>query len=48
MTLHSYHNRPYRKERRRAWPRILGFLASVIPFCILVGLWLVASGEYVR
>lgn len=38
--MHSYHNRSYRTERRRAWPRVLGWIVAVTPFILLVLLWL--------
>jgi hypothetical protein len=27
---------PYRKERRRAWPRVLGWVVAVAPFGLLM------------
>lgn len=39
MTLHSYHGRPYRSERRRAGRRILGWVLAFLPGIILLGLW---------
>lgn len=38
--MHSYHNRTYRTERRRLWPRVLGWLLALVPWAILIGLWL--------
>lgn len=34
--LHNYHGRPYRTERRRALPRILGWIVALLPFCALM------------
>lgn len=48
--MHSYHNRTWRTERRRAWPRVLGWIVAVTPFCLLMaavfyGEWIM---EYLR
>jgi hypothetical protein len=34
--LHDYHSRPFATSRRRAWPRILGWIVAVIPFALLM------------
>lgn len=36
--IHDYANRPYRTERRRAWPRVLGWSISVGLFALLMAL----------
>lgn len=38
--LHDYHSRPFAHNRRRSWPRILGWIVAVTPFILLVLLWL--------
>ncbi len=48
--LHSYENRTWRTERRARWPRILGWIVAVTPFCLLMaavfyGEWIM---EYLR
>lgn len=42
--LHSYENRTWRTERRRALPRILGWIVAVTPFCALMAM--VLWGEW--
>lgn len=42
--MHSYHNRSYRTERRRAWPIVLGWVVAIIPFISLLAL--VFYGEW--
>jgi hypothetical protein len=37
--LHNYHARTWRTERRAPWKRILGWLAALIPWGILIGMW---------
>jgi len=34
--LHSYENRTWRTERRKAWPRILGWIVMLLPFALLM------------
>ncbi len=34
--MHSYHNRTWRTERRRAWPRILGWIINAGLFALLM------------
>jgi len=34
--MHSYHNRTWRTERRRAWPRILGWIINAGLFAMLM------------
>jgi hypothetical protein len=48
--LHDYYGRPFAHDRRRAWPRILGWIVAVTPFCLLMaavfyGEWII---EYLR
>ena len=49
--LHSYENRTWRTERRRArWPRILGWIVAVTPFCLLMAMvlwgdWILALAK---
>lgn len=37
--------RPWRKERRRLWPRVLGWLVALLPFAALVALWYLCSAS---
>jgi hypothetical protein len=39
MTIHSYHARTWRQERRRPLRRILGWIVAIVPWCILAVLW---------
>lgn len=48
MTLHSYHARTWRTERRRPLRRILGWFLALLCWVPVVGLWLVANGNYVQ
>jgi hypothetical protein len=34
--MHSYHNRSYRTERRRAWPIVLGWVINAGLFALLM------------
>src|SRR6185369_9479461 len=36
VMLHSYENRTWRTERRKAWPRILGWIVMLLPFALLM------------
>lgn len=36
--MHDYNNRPFAHNRRRAWPRILGWILAVTPFCALMAM----------
>ncbi len=38
-----FRHREFRKERRRLWPRALGWLASVATWGLLVFIWYVAA-----
>ena len=48
--LHDYYGRPFATSRRRAWPRVLGWIVAVTPFILLMaavfyGEWIM---EYLR
>jgi len=48
--LHDYYGRPFATSRRRAWPRVLGWIVAVTPFCLLMAMvfwadWLLALAK---
>jgi hypothetical protein len=48
--LHDYHSRQFAHDRRRSWPRVLGWIVAVTPFCLLMAMvlwgdWILALAK---